>query len=86
MIILKLPEGIPIFDDFPSLSTPQLLNSEAMDVDEVVKRSREILRRARVEALLSLLSPSMDWLENLQEPMGLSNEISMVPLKIHHQS
>ena len=86
MIILKLPEGISIFDDFPSLSTPQLLNTEAMDVDEVVKRSREILRRARGEALLSLLSPSMDWLENLQEPMGLSNEISMGPLKIHHQS
>jgi hypothetical protein len=32
-----------------------------MDVDEVVKRSREILRRARGEALLSLLSPSKDW-------------------------
>ena len=71
MIILKLPEGISIFDDFPSLSTPQLLNSEAMDVDEVVKRSREILRRARGEALLSLLSPSMDWLESLQKPWCL---------------
>ena len=61
MVILKLPEGIPIFDDLPSLSTPQPLNSEAMDVDEVVKRSREILRRARGEALLSLSAPSMDW-------------------------
>ena len=29
---------------------------------------------------------AIDLRENLQEPMGLSNEISMVPLKIHHQS